>query len=190
VNGTQWYYGVATTVEKISTVSEHIAISAVRKVILKNIDSDIEEGMQYGMIGYYVPHSVFPAGYHCDPRQPLPYVNLGSQKNHMAIYMMGLYASSPLRDWFESAWIAAGKKLDIGKSCIRFKKVDDLAMDVLAEALRRVSVKNYIKVYEEALEGSAGRRQSAKSKRPAVKKTASTKVAKKAVKKSKSRRAT
>ncbi|HXY36273.1 MAG TPA: DUF1801 domain-containing protein, partial [Planctomycetaceae bacterium] len=88
------------------------ALQAVREVILKSLDKDFEEGMQYGMIGYYVPHSVYPPGYHCDPRQPLPFANLGSQKNHMALYMMCLYGDPNQLKWFETEWKKSGKKLD------------------------------------------------------------------------------
>jgi len=87
----------ATTVEQyLSELSpdRRTAIEAVRAVILKNLDKDFEEGIQYGMIGYYVPHRIYPAGYKCDPKQPLPFASLASQKNHMALYMMCLYGSA------------------------------------------------------------------------------------------------
>src|SRR5712692_7177253 len=104
------------------------AIEAVRKVILTNLDDHYEEGMQYGMIGYYVPHRVFPAGYHCDPKQPLTFAGLASQKNHMSLYLMCVYGHEPSAVWFRAAWAKTGKKLDMGKSCVRFKKVEDLAL--------------------------------------------------------------
>jgi hypothetical protein len=145
------------------------AIEAVRKVILKNVDRDIEEGMQYGMIGYYVPHRVFPAGYHCDPKQPLPYAGLASQKGSMSLYMMSLYVGTGGENakWFIGAWAKTGKKLDMGKSCIRFKKVEDLALDVIAEAFRRVPSKAYIATYEAVL-GGAKRKSTAKGSKKAV----------------------
>lgn len=127
------------------------AIAAVRKVILKNLDKDFEEGMQYGMIGYYVPHSVYPPGYHCDPRQPLPYACLASQKNYMSLYLMSVYGGGDHAKWFQQAWAKTGKKLDMGKSCIRFKKLDDLSLEVIAEALRRVTAKKYIERCESVL---------------------------------------
>jgi hypothetical protein len=127
------------------------AIEAVRKVILANLDSDYEEGMQYGMIGYFVPHRVFPSGYHCDPKQPLPFAALGSQKNYMSLHLMCVYGPQPLAEWFRNAWAKTGKKLDMGKACVRFKKVEDLALDVIGEAIRRVPVKKYIEHYEAAL---------------------------------------
>ncbi|MBV6491024.1 MAG: hypothetical protein CNCCGFBP_01554 [Fimbriimonadaceae bacterium] len=134
------------------------AISVVRETIVAHLPEGVEEGVQYGMIGYYVPHSVYPPGYHCDPRQPLPFASLASQKNHMAIYMMGIYSDEPLANWFRDAWTRAGKKLDMGKSCIRFKKLDDVPLDVLGEAIGKVPVSEYIARYEEVLKSSARRK--------------------------------
>jgi Domain of unknown function (DU1801) len=128
------------------------AIEAVRKVILENLDKDYEEGMQYGMIGYYVPHRVYPAGYHCDSRQPLPFAGLASQKGYMSLYLMCTYGHEEHAKWFQEAWARTGKKLDMGKSCVRFKKLEDLALDVIAEAIRRVPAKKYIEQVEAALE--------------------------------------
>jgi hypothetical protein len=144
---------------RAATVKEYLAslpadrrnaIEAVRKVILANLDKDYEEGMSYGMIGYYVPHSVYPPGYHTDPKQGLPFAALASQKNYMSVYVMGLYSGSDHARWFQEAWAKTGKKLDAGKACIRFKKVDDLALDVLGEAIRRMPAKTYINAYEQA----------------------------------------
>ena len=145
---------------KATTVDAYLAelpddrrasIEAVRKVILANLDKGFEEGMQYGMIGYYVPHHIYPAGYHCDPKQPLGFAGLASQKNYMSLYMMSVYGDSALATWFQSEWKKTGKKLDMGKSCIRFKKAEDLAMDVIGEAIRRQPLKKYIEVYEAVL---------------------------------------
>src|SRR5688572_28598907 len=127
------------------------AIDAVRKVVLKNLDKDYEEGMQYGMIGYYVPHRLYPAGYHCDPKQPLPFACLASQKNYMSLYGMCLYGSSEHLQKFEKAWAKTGKKLDMGKSCIRFKRVDDLALEVIAETIRTMPARKYIEIYETSI---------------------------------------
>ena len=126
-------------------------IEVVRKVILQNLDSDFEEGIQYGMIGYYVPHRIYPAGYHCDPKQPLPFAGLASQKNYCSLYLMCTYGSQELMKWFQAEWKKSGKRLDIGKSCIRFKKADDVALDVVAALLRRVPAKKYIEVFQEML---------------------------------------
>jgi len=126
------------------------ALEAVRRVLLANLDKDYEEGMQYGMISYYVPHRVFPTGYHCDPRQPLTFAGLASQKNHMSLYLMCAYGEGPLAEWFREAWAKTGKKLDMGKACVRFKKIEDLALDVIGEVVRRVPVKKYLDNYAEA----------------------------------------
>lgn len=134
------------------------AIEAVRKVILKNLDPLYEEGMQYGMIGYYVPHKVFPAGYHCDPRQALPFAGLASQKNHMAIYLMCVYGSEKQRELFVEDWKTSAKKLDMGKCCIRFKKLEDIPLDVIGRAIKRIPAKKYIAAYEKMLE-SMGKRK-------------------------------
>ncbi len=142
---------------KATTVEQYIqqlpddrrdAIEAVRKTILKNLPKGFEEGMQYGMIGYYVPHSHYPAGYHCDPKQPLPFAALASQKNYMSLYLMGCYGEEKERERFEQAWAKAGKKLDMGKSCVRFRKLDDVPLEVVGAAIKRVGVKKYIEIYE------------------------------------------
>ena len=142
----------ATSVEQYLSglpAERRAALEAVRRVLLDNLDKDYEEGMQYGMIGYYVPHRVFPAGYHCDPKQPLPFAGLAAQKNHMALYLMCVYGHGPLAEWFREAWEKTGKKLDMGKACIRFKKVEDLALDVIGAAVQRVPVKKYVDSYVE-----------------------------------------
>ena len=126
-------------------------LERIRAVIVKNLDEDYEEGMQYGMIGYYVPHRIYPAGYHCDPKEPLPFASLASQKNHMAIYLMCIHGSEEHSKWFREAWLATGRKLDMGKSCVRFKRIEDVALDVLGEAIRRVPVQAFITHYEAAL---------------------------------------
>ncbi|TAH38077.1 MAG: DUF1801 domain-containing protein [Planctomycetota bacterium] len=126
-------------------------IEAVRKLILDNLDDDFEEGMQYGMIGYYVPHRVFPAGYHCDPRQPLPFAALASQKNYLSLYLMPSYGEGQQERSFRQKWAKTGKKLDMGKCCIRFKKLEDLALDVIADAIRGVTPAEYIRSYQAAV---------------------------------------
>ena len=144
----------ATTVEKYLAelpADRRAAIQVVREVILKNLDKKYEEGMQYGMIGYFVPHSVYPAGYHCDPKQPLPYLCLASQKNYMSFYAMSLYLSADDRKWFEQACAKSGKKLNMGKSCIRFKQLSDLPLDVIGKAIKRVPVRKYIALYESTI---------------------------------------
>jgi hypothetical protein len=125
------------------------AISTVRNVILKNLDKDYEEGIAYGMIGYFVPHRIFPAGYHCDPTKPLLFIALASQKNHMALYLSGIYGSEDEAKWLKAAWAKSGKKLDLGKSCVRFKKLEDLALDVIGQSVKRIPAKAYVKRYQE-----------------------------------------
>jgi len=151
------------------------AIAAIRTVILANIDSDIEEIMSYGMIGYHVSLKAYPDGYHCNPKMPLPYVSIASQKNHLAIYMLGLYMDPDDAKWFAKAWKATGKRFEMGKSCVRFKKLDDVPLEVLAEAIKRMPSKRYIATYEANMIGSG------KDRRPA--RTAAKKVAKKPAKK-------
>ncbi len=141
---------------KATTVKQYLAelppdrrqaIESVRKVILANLDKTYEEGMQYGMIGYYVPHGFFPDGYHCNPQQPLPFACLASQKNYMSLYLMSAYGEGLEEDWFRAQWAKTGKKLDMGKCCVRFKKLEDLALDVIGEAIRRVPAKAYVERY-------------------------------------------
>lgn len=129
------------------------ALQAVREVILANLGEGYEEGMSYGMIGYYVPHSVYPPGYHCSPNLPLPFASIASQKNYMAIYLMCIYGHAGAETKFREAWQKSGKKLDMGKACIRFKKVEDLALDVIAQAIRDAPVQKFIEVYEEGIKG-------------------------------------
>ena len=158
---------------KATTVKQYLAelppdrrtaIEAVRKVILANLDKDYDEGMQYGMIGYHVPHRVFPDGYHCDPKQPLPYACLASQKNHMAVYLSCVYGDPEQAAWFQKAWAKTGKKLDMGQSCVRFKRVDDLALDVIGEAIRRTPAKTFVARYLAARDAMGSRPAGAKAK--------------------------
>jgi hypothetical protein len=130
------------------------AIQAVRKVILKNLDKKYKEEMQYGMIGYNVPLSVYPPGYHCTPNTPLPFAALANQKNYMSLYLMPVYGEGETNTWFQEEWAKTGKKLDMGKSCIRFKKAEDLALDVIAAAIKRIPVKVYIQQVEASIERS------------------------------------
>jgi len=142
---------------KAKTVAEYLktipadrreSMERVIEVVRANLDPLLEEGMQYGMIGWYVPHSVFAPGYHCDPKQPLPYACLASQKNYMSLYLMTAYAEGSKGEaWIRSAWPKTAKKLDMGKSCIRFKHADDLALDVVGEAVRRLSVADHLAWY-------------------------------------------
>ncbi len=158
------------------------AVEAVRRVILKNLDKGYEERMSYGMIGYAVPHRVYPAGYHCDPTMPLPFAGLASQKNHMSLYLMGLYNNAPGEKTFREAWEATGRKLDMGKCCIRFKKLEDVALDVIGEHFKKMPAKAYVAYFERMrAEGRPGTGVQEARKKGAKK--GGKKVAKKAGKK-------
>jgi hypothetical protein len=118
------------------------------------------EGMAYGMIWWSVPHSIYPAGYRCDPRMPLPFAGLASQKGYMSLYLMCVYGSDEYRRWFESEWKKTGKKLDMGKSCIRFKRLEDLPLDLVGEAIARVPVEELVAQYESQVTTGSKRRKS------------------------------
>ncbi|MFG0284621.1 MAG: DUF1801 domain-containing protein [Phycisphaerales bacterium JB039] len=157
------------------------AIEAIRKVILDNLDPACEERIQYGMIGYCVPHSVYPAGYHCDPAQPLPFASIASQKGHMALYLCNIYMDPAEAEWFRAAWTKGGRKLDMGKSCVRFKKLEDVPLDVVGKVIKRTSARKLIKLYEANLPATARKRAAAApASKTAPKKTTAKKVAKKA----------
>jgi hypothetical protein len=148
------------------------AIAAVRKVILENVDADIEEGMQYGHIAYYVPHRVFANGYHVDPAIPLPYLALASQKQHMAAYLMFAYMGGTEGEaWIRQAYAKAGRRIDMGKSCLRFRSLKDIDLDILAEAIRRAPTRAYVERYFEMVGPGAWKAKAAKS-RPSVKRAA------------------
>lgn len=147
----------ATTVEEYLQglpADRRAAINAVRKVILAKLPKGYVECISYGMIGYVVPHSLYPAGYHCNPKLPLPLANLGSQKSHMVLHVMTLYFDPAVEKWFRDAWAAAGKKLDMGKACVRFKKIEDVPLDVIGRLIARVPVKEYIARVEKNLAAS------------------------------------
>jgi Domain of unknown function (DU1801) len=128
------------------------AFTALRETILKNIPKGFEECISYGMIGYVVPHTIYPKGYHCDTKLPLPFVAIASQKNFVALYHMGLYFDSEIYNWFVAEYPKHSKyKLDMGKSCIRFKKMDGIPLELIAQLLQKFSVENYISIYESNL---------------------------------------
>ena len=146
---------------KATTVDAYIAelpedrqkiINEFRKVIKKNLPKGFKEGMGYGMMGYSVPHSIYPAGYHCDPKLPLPFMGLASQKNFIAVYHMGIYADPKLMKWFTDAYakVVPGK-LDMGKSCIRFKKPEHIPVKLIGELASKMTVEDWINMYEKNL---------------------------------------
>ena len=123
----------------------------LRETILNNIPKGFEEQMSYGMIGYVVPKSLYPNGYHCDTSLPLPFTNIASQKNFIALYHMGIYANKELLDWFVSEYPKHCKrKLDMGKSCIRFKKAEEIPFDLIAQLMQKITVENWVNLYESA----------------------------------------
>jgi uncharacterized protein YdhG (YjbR/CyaY superfamily) len=125
------------------------AMNDIRVAIAKNLPKGFEEGMQYGMIGFFVPHSLYPKGYHCKPAEPLPFISLASQKNFIAIYHMGIYATPDLMDWFLSAYEQANiGKPDMGKSCIRFKKMDKIPFDLIGTLASKMTPAEWIDTYE------------------------------------------
>ena len=128
------------------------AISKLRKVILDNLPEGFEETINYGMIGYVIPHSIYPDGYHTDPKQPLPFINIASQKNFVAVYHMGIYADKKLMDWFVKEYPKHNKlKLDMGKSCIRFKKIDQIPYDLIGKLVGKINSDEWINIYETSI---------------------------------------
>ena len=125
-------------------------ISKLREIVLKNLPIGFKEVMSYGMLGYVVPHEIYPAGYHCNPKLPLPFVNIASQKNFIALYHMGIYANPVLLKWFTAEYTKySPTKLDMGKGCLRFKKPEQIPYKFIGELIKKMSVKDWIKIYEE-----------------------------------------
>lgn len=132
-----------------------VVISKLRQTILENLPKGFEEQMNYGMLGYVVPHSIYPDGYHCSPELPLPFMSVASQKNFVALYHSGIYASKELYDWFVSEYPKYVKtKLDMGKSCIRFKKMETIPYELIGELCTKMSVKEWITLYEKNIKKS------------------------------------
>jgi hypothetical protein len=124
-------------------------MSDLRKAIKKSIPKGFQEGMGYGMAGWVVPHSMYPDGYHCDPKQPLPFMGFASQKNHIAVYHMGIYSSGDLLEWFQAEWPKySAKKLDMGKSCIRFKRPEDVPVALIGELASKMTPQQWVEIYE------------------------------------------
>jgi uncharacterized protein YdhG (YjbR/CyaY superfamily) len=127
------------------------AVTKLRKVINDNLPKGFKEQMSYGMIGYVVPHEIYPSGYHCSPNLPLPFMNFASQKNSINLYHMGIYANPELLHWFTTEYPKHCKlKLDMGKSCIRFKKLDQIPYELIGELVKKMSVEDWISTYETA----------------------------------------
>lgn len=127
-------------------------VNELRSCILKNLPKGFTETISYGMLAYVVPHSIYPAGYHCDPKQPLPFLNIASQKNFIAFYHMGLYADKDLLNWFTTEYPKHSKtKLDMGKSCIRFKKPEQIPFQLIGELVSKTSAEDWISLYEKTI---------------------------------------
>jgi uncharacterized protein YdhG (YjbR/CyaY superfamily) len=131
------------------------AMKKLWETIRKNIPKDFKEELNYGLPGFVVPHSLYPDGYHCDPKQPLPFLNIASQKNFIAFYHMGVYAIPDLLKWFTDNYPKHSKtKLDMGKSCVRFKKIDQIPYDLIGELVSKISVEDWISFYEKEVKNS------------------------------------
>ena len=128
------------------------AISKLRKIIIKKIPKGFSETISYGMLGYVVPHSIYPDGYHCDPKLPLPFMSIASQKNFVGVYHMGIYANKELYDWFVNEYPKhSNRKIDMGKSCIRLKKIEEIPYELIGELASKMTPKEWIKIYENAI---------------------------------------
>lgn len=127
-------------------------IQKIRTTVNKVLPKGFKETVGYGMIGWVVPHSIYPSGYHCDPKQPLPFMGVASQKNHIGFYHMGIYADEQLLNWFTENYPKHCKtKLDMGKSCIRFKKPENIPFELISQLVAKMTVEDWIKLYESKL---------------------------------------
>nr|WP_319398770.1 DUF1801 domain-containing protein [uncultured Carboxylicivirga sp.] len=147
-------YQASTPEEYISQVPEHrkSVLQKLRAVIKENLSEGFEEGINYGMIGYYVPHRIYPNGYHCAPELPLPFLSIASQKNTINLYHSGIYADKELYEWFVAEYPKyTSRKLDMGKSCIRFKKMDEIPYELIGELCSKMSAKEWIDLYERSI---------------------------------------
>jgi hypothetical protein len=159
----------ATTVDQYLArlpAERRAAIARVRAVVNANLPTGYEEGMQYGMLGWYVPLSRFPDTYN---GQPLAIAGLASQKQYMSLYLIGVYGDRAIEKTFRAAWQATGKKLDMGKACIRFKSLDALALDVIGETIRKVPVDAFLRQYADARSSAARAKRPAARKKPVAK---------------------
>lgn len=125
------------------------AFNSLRDVVLESLPSGFKEVISYGMLGYVVPHELYPLGYHVNPKLPLPFINLASQKKHIALYHMGIYSDGKLLNWFVKEYNQCCKhKLNMGKSCIRFSNIDEIPYDLIGDLCSKMSVESWIKQYE------------------------------------------
>ena len=138
------------------------ALDAVRAVVNAHKPDAVEEGLQYGIVGWFLPHARYPHGYHCDPKQPLPYAGLGAQKSHLALYLMCAYVDPSTLDWLRGEAAARGLKLDLGKACIRFKRVSELPLDLIGAAIERMTEARFVAAYEAGLPLAVKRKRASR----------------------------
>ncbi len=154
------------TVQEILTnlpADRIIPFNKLHEVIVKNLPKGFEPAISYGGLGYVVPHKIYPAGYHCKPSEPLPFAGIASQKGSINFYHMGIYADPKLLKWFQAEYPKHSKqKLDMGKSCVRFKKLDEIPYKLIGELMKKISVKDWIEKYEEAFKKSSKPRKTKK----------------------------
>ncbi|MEM1186681.1 MAG: DUF1801 domain-containing protein [Planctomycetota bacterium] len=165
-------------------------VEALRDTIKKNLDPDITEGVHSGMIGYAIPHSVYPPGYHCAPSQPLPFVSIANQKGHVGVYLFCVYCDPAEKKRFVETWEKTGLRLDMGASCVRLKKLEQIPLDVIGKSIKRMTAAKFIKVYESSLAGGASPKEKTAKKAKASKKAAKKAVANKTSAKASATRAT
>jgi len=127
-------------------------INVVRNLIKASVPKGIKESISaYGMISYHIPHKIYPNGYHCNPAQPLPYVSLAAQKNYFSLYLFCQYVDADMQKWFVKKWKASGKKLNMGKGCVRFRSLEELDLNTIQALLKRMTLKRFISSYEKGL---------------------------------------
>jgi len=139
------------------------ALSAVRDAVNRGLPKGYEEGIQYGVIGWCVPHRVYPPGYHCDPSVGLPFAALASTKSGMSLHLMSVYGDAAQRKWFEAAWKKTGKRLDMGQACVRFKRLEDVPLEVVEQVVARTPVDAYVAHYTAAMGSRPAAKKKAKS---------------------------
>ncbi len=164
----------ATTVDAyLATLPEDRVelVGTLFATIRKNLDPKFEEGVQYNMPAFYLPHSEYPAGYHCDPKQPLPFASVASTKGGASIYLFGVYCDEIARDRLATEWKATGNRLDMGKSCIRVKKLEHVPLDVLGKTVKRITAAKFVKAYEKSVQAAGAKSAKKAAKKPAKRST-------------------
>ncbi|MDG2149498.1 MAG: DUF1801 domain-containing protein [Planctomycetota bacterium] len=154
-----------TVTEFLASLSDdrRPAIKALRTVIRKNIDKKFKESMENGALAWTLPHSVYPHGYHCNPEQPVPFVGIASQKSHIGLYLFCVYTQPGEAERFREEWLATGKKLNMGKSCVRVKKLEDIPLEVVGRAIKRITAKKFVASYEASLPESVKKKRARKA---------------------------